>query len=350
MKYSRVYIDAIGYEVAPVVVTSTELERQLRELYAELRLTPGQLEALTGISERRWWHEGHRLSDGAVAAARRALSEANVAVSDIGAVIYGGVCREHFEPATACRVAWALGVGSEAIVYDVSNACLGVMNGMVEIANRIELGQIRAGLVVACETAREINESVIAQLLERRSMAFFKRSLATLTGGSGAVAVLLSDGNARAPLRRKLLGGASRSAPQFHSLCRWGIEPTEPVAHHQYRQFTATDAAEVLTHGVELGKETYRAFLETLGWTGEAIDKVICHQVGSAHREAILRSLAIPEFKDFSTYPYLGNMGTAALPMTAAIGEDRGFLEHGDRVAFLGIGSGLNCLMLGLEW
>ncbi len=106
MKYTRVYIDAIGYELAPVVVTSAELERQLRELYAELRLAPGQLEALTGISERRWWHEGHRLSDGAVAAARRALSDADVAARDIGAVVYGGVCREHFEPATACRVAW----------------------------------------------------------------------------------------------------------------------------------------------------------------------------------------------------------------------------------------------------
>ena len=32
-----------------------------------------------------------------------------------------------------------------AAVYDVSNACLGVLNGMVDIANRIELGQIRAG-------------------------------------------------------------------------------------------------------------------------------------------------------------------------------------------------------------
>ncbi len=243
-----------------------------------------------------------------------------------------------------------LGVGTEAIVYDVSNACLGVMNGMVEIANRIELGQIEAGLVVACETAREINESVIAQLLERRSMAFFKRSLATLTGGSGAVAVLLSDGTTGSRLRHKLLGGATRSAPQYHGLCRWGIEATEPVARHQYRQFTATDAAEVLTHGVELGKETYRAFLGTLDWTGEAIDKVICHQVGSTHRDAILRSLAIPEFKDFSSYSYLGNMGTVALPLTAALAEDRGFLKPGERVAFLGIGSGLNCLMLGMEW
>ena len=43
-------------------------------------------------------------------------------------------------------------------------------------------------------------------------------------------------------------------------------------------------------------------------------------------------------------------MGTVSLPLTAALAEDRGFLEPGDRVAFLGIGSGLNCMMLGVEW
>ena len=114
-------------------------------------------------------------------------------------------------------------------IYDVSNACLGVLTGMVEIANRIELGQIRAGMVVSCETAREINEIVIDQMLENRSMEFFKQSLATLTGGSGAVAVLLTDGSLSASKGRRLVGGAIRSAPQYHGLCRWGIEEAEPV-------------------------------------------------------------------------------------------------------------------------
>ena len=89
----------------------------------------------------------------------------NVRPDDLDVLIYAGVCRELFEPATACRVAAALGVSPDAAVYDVSNACLGVLNGMVDVANRIELGQIRAGLVVSCETAREINDIMIEQML-----------------------------------------------------------------------------------------------------------------------------------------------------------------------------------------
>src|SRR5439155_10602577 len=113
----------------------------------------------------------------------------------VDALLYAGVCREQLEPATACGVAASLGVSPGAAVYDISNACLGVLNGMLDIANRIELGQIRAGLVVSCETAREINEIMIERLLATRSMDLYRNSLATLTGGSGAVGVLLTDGS-----------------------------------------------------------------------------------------------------------------------------------------------------------
>jgi acyl-CoA:acyl-CoA alkyltransferase len=350
MKYSKVYIDAIGYEIAPVVVSSLELERRLKDLYSALHLSEGQLEALTGIVERRWWEEGHRLSDGAIAAARRALEASSVRADQLDAVIYGAVCHEYFEPAMACRVGSDIGVGPEAAVYDVSNACLGVLNGMVEIANRIELGQVRAGMVVACESAREINELVIEQMLQNRNMDFFKLSLATLTGGSGAVAVLLTDGSFAASKGRKLLGGVWRTAPQFHGLCRWGIEPARAGTSQDFHHFTETDSAAVLAHGVELGLQTWRAFLLRLGWSGDLVDKVICHQVGSSHRDSLLKSLGVPDSKDFATYRYLGNMGTVSLPITAGLAEEREFLEPGDRVAFLGIGSGLNCMMLGLEW
>jgi acyl-CoA:acyl-CoA alkyltransferase len=350
MNYSKVYIDSIGYEIAPIVVSSAELEGRLDNVYRALHLSAGQLEALTGIVERRWWEEGYRLSDGAFAAARRALETSQVSADQIEVLIYGGVCREHFEPATACRVGALLGVGPETVIHDVSNACLGVLTGMVEIANRIELGQIRAGMVVSCETAREINEIVIDQMLDNKSMDFFKRSLATLTGGSGAVAVLLTDGSLSATKGRRLLGGANRAAPQYHGLCRWGMEVTEPGDPGRFHQFTATDAASVLAHGVELGKQTWRDFSRHLGWVDGQVDKVICHQVGSSHKETILKSLGIPEPKDFSTFAYLGNMGTVSLPLTAALAEDRAFLQPGDRVAFLGIGSGLNCMMLGVEW
>jgi 3-oxoacyl-[acyl-carrier-protein] synthase-3 len=39
-----------------------------------------------------------------------------------------------------------------------------------------------------------------------------------------------------------------------------------------------------------------------------------------------------------------------ALPTAAAIGIENGHLQRNDHVAMLGIGSGINVLMLGLDW
>ena len=261
--------------------------------------------------------------------------------------LFRSVCREHFEPATACQVASALGIQGDVAIYDTSNACLGVLNGVLDIANRIELGQIRAGLVVACESSREINEIMIQQMLDNPTMENFTKSLATLTGGSGAAAVLLTDGSFAPSRRPRLLCWGNLAEPQHHTLCRWGIKSGDPENHVPYMQ---TDAVAVMKYGVELGKRTWDAFTKELDLTTDRIDKVICHQVGEAHQKLILQTIGLSPEKDFSSYEFLGNMGTVSLPVTAAIAHERDFLLPGDFVGFLGIGSGLNCLMLGIQW
>ena len=108
MRYDRVVIERIGYELAPCVVTSEELESRLAPVYEKLHVQPGQLFQMTGIHERRYWEPGHTVSQGATAAAEHALRDSSVPASAIDALIYAGVCREEFEPATACHVAAAL--------------------------------------------------------------------------------------------------------------------------------------------------------------------------------------------------------------------------------------------------
>jgi 3-oxoacyl-[acyl-carrier-protein] synthase-3 len=273
-------------------------------------------------------------------------------------LVYGGVCREDFEPATACDVAASMArAGQElpesVVIHDVANACLGVMTGIVDVANRIELGQIRAGLVVSAETARDINDVAIAQLNADPTPERFARSVATFTGGSGAVAVLLTDGSFGESERRRLLGGAIHSAPRHHRLCRWGIEAVDandPDPLRPLRPYARTDAGAVLENGVALGERTWASFLQQLQWTRSDIDRTVCHQIGAVHRKTMLGRLGVPLERDFSTVEHLGNTGTVALPMATALAHQRGFLEAGHRVALLGIGSGLSCMMLGVQW
>lgn len=346
MRYQNVYIDAFGYELPPNVITSDDLENRLEPVYKALRLQKGQLEAMTGISERRFWDPGFKMSQGAIMAGLKALSNSHINVADIGMLVYGGVCRNNLEPATACAVAHGLGLTPDTLVFDVSNACLGILNGMVEIANAIELGQIKAGMVVSCESARQIIDVTIDRLSMAKDMDTFKKTVATLTGGSGAVAVLLTEKSLSASGHR-ILGGAAKSAPEHHLLCTWGPDTGIPASGPQIME---TDPVGVLNNGVVLGIDTFRAFKRALNLSAHEPDKIICHQVGATHQRTILDSLNIPREKDFTTFKYLGNIGTVSLPITAAIGEERGFLSSGDMVGLLGIGSGLNCLMLGVLW
>lgn len=177
-------------------------------------------------------------------------------------------------------------------------------------------------------------------------MEVLRKTIATLTGGSGAAAVLLSE-KGLAPGGHRLAGGVARSAPEHHRLCTWGPDTGIPAGTGHMAE---TDSVRVLQHGVALGAATFREFRRTLALGPEKPDKVICHQVGAAHQRTILESIGIPPQRDFTTFRHLGNTGTVSLPITAAIAAERGFLAPGDSVGLLGIGSGLNCLMLGVEW
>jgi 3-oxoacyl-[acyl-carrier-protein] synthase III len=346
MLYDHVMIESFGYELPPHVITSADIESRLAPLYEALHFQKGTLESLTGIQERRFWDSGFKMSAGAAMAAEKAIERAAIPAKTIQMMVYGGVCRENLEPATACAVADALHLGPATLVYDVTNACLGILNGMVQVANAIELGHIQAGLIVSCESARQIIDSTIQRLLESKSMDVFKQTVATLTGGSGAVAVLLTHASISKQGHR-LSGGVFRSATQHHELCTWGPALDIPANGMQVMN---TDSVGVLKNGVALGIETYQKFKDHLSLRHDQPDRIICHQVGVTHQNTILKSIGIPKEKDFSTFRYLGNIGTVSLPITAAIAEERGVLQPNDMVGLLGIGSGLNCMMLGVEW
>ncbi len=111
-----------------------------------------------------------------------------------------------------------------------------------------------------------------------------------------------------------------------------------------------TDSETLMKEGCQLAKDTWDITKSEFGWKNENIDKVYCHQVGHIQRKLLYETLGLDLKKDFSTLEYLGNTGSAALPVTLAIGDEKGAIEKGDTVALLGIGSGLNCLMMGVEW
>jgi len=349
MRYDKVCVESFAYKLPDTVITSQSLEEKLVSVYEKLKLPLGRFEMMTGIRERRVWDEGTRPSQVSAQAAEKAIADSRIDKNDIECLLHTSVCRDYLETATALVVHDSLDLPRTTTTFDISNACIGFINGMVTLANMIELGQVKAGIVVGSESSRRLTEATIQDILNDPDMTRdkIKPSFASLTLGSGAVAVVLAH-SSLSKSGHRLMGGAVRTASQHNGLCRIPID-TCYFDSECYPNMEA-DFEGILTNGLGLAADTWKAFLQELRWDNQAVDKVFCHQVSAVHQDMVFRTLDLDKSKGFATVHYLGNVGACSLPISTAIGIDEGYLKSGDKATMLGIGSGLSCIMLGLEW
>lgn len=343
MRFENVVLESIGYSLAPECWSSSDLEERLRPLYDRLKLSVGRLELMTGIRERRFWPSGTLASAASAQAGAEVLGKTALHRDQIDLIIHAGVCRDRLEPATAAYVHQKLGMGRHTQFLDVSNACLGFLNAMTLAGGLIESGQIRSALIVSGENGGPLVERTLEKLLEKEwTRREIKPFFANLTIGSGAVAVTLCH-RALAPEGATLIGGAGEAATEHNGLCEGDNSGNDALE-------MLTDSEELLIAGVEVARRTWDRFKEKTGWDESTADAVICHQVGSIHRLKLFETLGLDLARDFSTFPTFGNMGSVSLPFTLARAVEEGKVKKGDKVALLGIGSGISSMMLAVEW
>ncbi len=333
-RFTDTAILSVSAADAPIVVTSAELDAQLLETYERLNLKPGMLEALAGIVERRWWPTDVSFADAAAMAGAKAIAEAGIDPAAIGLLIDTSVCRDHLEPSAAVDVHRQLGLASSCMNFDLANACLGFMNGMQLAATMIDAGQIDYALVVDGEGSRRTQLATIERLRRPDTTKddIFE-NFASLTLGSGGAAMVLGRAS-RHPEGHRFVGGIGRAATQHNLLCIGDLDSMR------------TDSRGLLDAGVELAIDTWRDAAEVFDWSD--LDAYVIHQVSKVHTAAITSSLNIDPARTPVIFPTRGNIGPASVPFTLALHSD-GF-EAGQRIACMGIGSGLNSAVIEIAW
>lgn len=331
--FDDVAIVSITSHVAPEVVTSDAIDERLALFYERAGAAPGLLQSLAGIEERRQWPEGFSFMDAAAAAGEKAIAEAGIDRSHIGLLIDTSVCRERLEPSSAVTVHHLLDLPTSCMNYDLSNACLGFLNGIHLAGVMIEAGQIDYALVVDGEGTREIHDNTIARLDHPDAgMDDLFENFASLTLGSGAAAAVIGRHGANAG-SHQVIRGFFRAATEHHELCVGSLE--------QMR----TDTKALLDAGTDLAKIAWDN-AEKSDWLD--MDRYILHQVSRVHTAAMVDVLGLDAEKVPMTFPHFGNIGPAAIPFTlAGVSET---LDPGDRVLCMGIGSGLNASVIELLW
>ena len=281
----------------------------------------------------RYLESDDSLSPGEFAsqAAAACLEQNGVAAADVDLLIYGGVARDAFEPATATEVGGRLGV-TPAVAFDVTCACAGLLEAVHVAAGYFALhDDINTALICSGEITRD------RITYDLQSIDDMMVGVAGLTLGNAAAALLVT----RDPLAT---GGAQLKAithqtlPENWSLCR------APVDGHFMSQSKELFALSV--HVVPL----IRDLLAKVDWTPEEIDHYAFHQPSEAVLERIFSDLDAKPHARVHTHSLFGNTASTAWALALDYRLRDGMVSNGDKIVIGSAAAGFTMVAAAAEW
>lgn len=313
----------------------------MREIDSENRfgVSHDWLQRVTGIKEKRVTPPNVLPSDMAVTAAKEAMDRAKITAREIDAIIYTGLTRDYLEPATAHIVQAKLGA-LRAMVFDISNACHGFMNGIHVMDALIATGQVRNGLVVTGEQGSLFTRQAIDALKNTTEREQLTALAANLTVGDAGAAMII--GPKTIPdygFKAFML----QSQGQHAGLCTVGGPLTQGPA--------LTDMPAIMAEGAKLIPKMFHEFLyKRLRWRVEELAKCLIHQVGTGALFKIHKLAGVPPSIMPKTVDVLGNLITANIPLNIHYCVVEQELRTGDKIYLSGSGSGISLSQAGVIW
>jgi 3-oxoacyl-[acyl-carrier-protein] synthase-3 len=328
MRSAQIY--SVGSELAHTHVSTREILDEAR--FEDCTLVERSL----GIDEVRQAPESAKPSDLAVPAAIRALEACDVAPRDIDAVIYCGIERDCPEPATAHIIAAALGL-KPSICFDVANACHGFTSGLHVANSLIKTGDINHALVVTAELSSKVTRHVV-DLFKDNSLTYrdVPSHIGAFSVGDAGGAMILGPESEDKGIRQFKSGAAS----QHHSLCSYTI--------NEGRISFNMDMGRISAVTLKLVKELIQPAYDAMNWTADDVDLFIPHQVGERPFHKTLEIVGVSEDKSLATYPKLGNLASASIPVCFDMMQKQGRLKPGTNLLIGASGSGIACTFMGV--
>ena len=273
----------------------------------------------TGIRERRHAAPDERTADLAVAAARRALSDAQRKPSDVDLVLVATMTPDELTPNTAPLVADALGLQVGA--FDVGAACTGWLSALSLGAAQIETGRAECVLVIGAETISRITNPD-----DKRTAALF---------GDGAGAVVL--------------GPEGEGAIGPIVLASDGSMAETITANHTDR-LLIMDGHTTFNKAVKVLVESTEQALDRAGVTLDDIDVFVYHQANSRILKSVAERLGLPDERVADYVGETGNTSAASIPLTLSLLREDGRLRPGQRLLLAAVGAGFTWGAGVVEW
>jgi amino acid adenylation domain-containing protein len=298
------------------------------------------LERMTGIRTRRMAGETEFAVDLAAKAVADCLARSAYGPADIDLLVCSNISRYDgpefrftMEPTTAARLRARFGF-TNALAFDVTNACAGTFTAISVVDALLRRGVIRRAMVVSGEYITHLTRTA-----QREIESFMDPRMACLTLGDSGVAMILEQAPNPAVGFQEI---DLYTLGKYHNLCVAKVS-----AHPEGGAIMYTDP--VKSAAVTI-KEAVKHSLEALnrhGWAPEALKWLIMHQTSEMTLDGAMREINRAVGKQMvhraNTVFHLARRGnTATNSHFLAVREniEAGKITSGDKVFFAVSGSG----------
>lgn len=308
-------IRGTGSYLPEQVITNHDLERMVDTSDQWIR-------ERTGIVERHIAAEGEICSDLADAAARQAMTAADLGSHDIDLIVLATSTPDQVFPSTACLVQERLGIPGNAIAFDIAAACCGFIYALDVATRFIRTGGARRALVIGAETF-----SRILDWEDRATCVLF---------GDGAGAVVLEAAAEPGVLSTQLhADGRQKGLLNVP----WGIS-------QGYDRLTSTSGKVTMR-----GNEVFKAAVRTMGTlvdetlqandlAREDVDWLVPHQANIRIMAALARKIGFPMERVIVTADRHANTSAASVPLALDGAVRDGRIQRGQLLLLEAFGAG----------
>jgi len=335
----ELYISKPGVTFPGVLVDNAETLRRVR---AQFKGTDKQFASVAAAIEkvfsmcktRQRYLEvdgSGRVADYAVEAARQCLDVNGASLDEVDLVVFGGIARQYFEPATAMEIAAKLGL-KRTHAFDVTAACVGHLEAVQAAAGYLMVHpEYRTAMVCTSELSRQYLSYDIQSARE-----LHMKSAGLTVGNAAACLLLRATPFAGGGIR--LLGIDTITIPDHWHLCQVPIDGT-----------LFSSSSELMRLG-RLIPPWMHERLAALGLKVADIDHFVFHQPSEIMVRKLLEDAGVDPARGVYTHSIYGNTASASVSVTYHQLLQERTVRPGDKLILGSAASGLSIVMATGEW
>ena len=312
-------IAGLGFYVPPTVITNDDLAKIVET-------SDEWIKTRTGIEKRHVLSGNQTALDMGIEAAKKALEKSKLKSENVDYIIAAACLGTHIYPSTACEIQAAIGADN-AVCFDITAACAGLIYGMGIAKSLIESGMAKNVLIVATEAL-----SHCLDWSDRGTCVLF---------GDGAGAMVLSESDDGIDDILAIDLKSQGSLGHFIQMPAPGKNCSLVEPNDEGKMFITMNGRDVYKYVVTKLPACIEECVDKSGLKMSEIDYLVPHQANLRIIEALEKRLNFKHENVIANIQEYANTSAASIPIALVEAIEQGKMKLPCSAILTGFGAGM---------